>query len=435
MNAFRLPLVHRNVGYLSLLQVANLAVPLVTMPWVLRSLGAEAFGRVGFYQAIVAFLLLLVDFGFYLAATKRIAEIRTDQRAVDIYFSVVQFARGGLAILALLIGLAILLLVPVIEGDVLIFLAAMAALAGTWLTPMWLFAGFERMRFVAIISVTVRLASIPFVFFLIHDPADAWLYALIGSATTLAAGLLAVWLIIKHKLVTRLHRPSLGMLAEAYRDAWHHFVVNAAASLYAAGNTVILGLVSTPYQLGLFSAADKVRVLSLTPIAPVSNSYYPLLSRLTAEDPNEARRVLRRLLWVFSAGMAVVSVGLYLLAPWIVAIIMGPDFAAAVPVLRIMALVPFFIGLNTVFGTLALYVNGWKREASRVIVTCGLFNLPILAFLGMRFGAQGAAGSLLVTEVLVTCCLLLVLRRKGFSLFRTSCTSSERTIPRPTPKY
>jgi hypothetical protein len=36
--------------------------------------------------------------------------------------------------------------------------------------------------------------------------------------------------------------------------------------------------------------------------------------------------------------------------------------------------------------------------------------------LGSRFGAQGAAASLLMTEMLVTCCCLIVLRRKGFSL-------------------
>lgn len=418
MKRLRLSLVHRNVGYLSILQIANLAIPLITMPWVLRALGADAFGRVGFYQAIVQYLLIFVDFGFYLAGTKRIAECRGDQQAINAYFSTVQVARAGLAVAALLVAAAIVLLVPVAPGDVPIFLASLAAVAGAWLTPLWLFAGFERMGFITIVSVVVRIATIPLIFLLVREPADAWLSALIGSINSVLAGLLAVALIARYRLVTGFRLPAVREIIQAYGDAWHYFITNAAAGLYAAGNTIVLGLVSTPAQVGFFSAADRVRFLSLSPITPLSNAYYPQLSRMTATDPEGARRTLRRLLWIFSAGMAAVSLGLYLLAPWIVAILMGPDFAEAVPVLRIMAAVPFFIGLNTVFGTLAMYVNGWKREASRIIIVCGLFNLLLLALLGSRFGAEGAAASLLTTEILVCGCCLFVLRRKGFSLRR-----------------
>lgn len=409
---------HRNVGYLSLLQIANLAIPLVTLPWVLRALGAEAYGRVAFYQAIVQYLLVFVDFGFYLEGTRRIAECRHDQKAVDAYFSLVQVARAGLAAAALLVAGAIILLVPLAPADVPIFIASLVAVVGGWLTPLWLFAGFERMGLVTIVSIVARLATIPLVFLLVRDPSDAWLSALIGSVSSVFGGLLAVVLIFRNRLVTGLRLPARREVFGAYRDAWHYFITNAAAGLYAAGNTVVLGLVSTPAQLGFFTAADRIRVLSLAPITPLSNAYYPQLSRMTATDPEAARRTLRRLLWVFSGGMGAVSVALYLLAPWIVALVMGPDFAEAVPVLRIMAAVPFVIGLNTVFGSLAMYVNGWKREASRIIIGCGLINLLLLALLGSRFGAQGAAASLLATEILVACCLVTVLSRKGFSLRR-----------------
>jgi O-antigen/teichoic acid export membrane protein len=412
---FRISLVHRNVGYLSILQIANLAIPLVTLPWVLRALGAEAYGRVGFYQAIVQYLLVFVDFGFYYAGTKRIAECRHDQEAINDYFSLVQVARAGLAAAALIVAAAVMVLAPLAPGDVPIFLASLAGIAGVWLTPLWLFAGFERMGLIAIVSVVARAATIPLVFLFVREPSDAWVNALIGSLGSALAGLLTIALIVRHRLVTALRLPGVKQIVEAYRDSWHYFIVNAAAGLYAAGNIVVLGLVSTPAQVGFFTAADRIRLLSLSPITPVSSAYYPQLSRMTATDPDEARKTLRWLLWVFSAGMGAVSVGLFLLAPLIVSILMGPDFADAVPVLRILAGVPFFIGLNTVTGTLAMYVNGWKKEASRVIILCGLFNLALLAVLGSRFGAQGAAASLLTTEILVACCLGIALKRKGFS--------------------
>lgn len=399
----------RNVGYMSLVQVANLLIPLLTLPQVLRALEPSGYGKLALYQAIAQYLILLVDFGFYLGATKAIALVRDDRAAITTHFWVVQIARGLLAVLAIVLGLIMMATVASIRADAPIYLASLVAVFGTLLVPLWLFAGVERMGYAAVPVVIGRAVTVPLIFLFVHDPGDIWKAALINSAGVVLGGvgcLAAAW---RTGLVRRWIRPTWVQIRNAYADAWHYFITMAAASFYSASTPVLLGIVSTSVQVGYFSAADRVRIISLTPLQPISNAYYPVLSRLFGDDPQTWRNLLRRLFWLVMGGMLLVSGALWLLAPRIIGLLMGPSFAATAPVLRIMAGVPLVIGINTVLGTLGMLSAGLKKETSRVILVSGIVNIGLLSWLGHRHGALGAATALLLTETLVAVLLGILL--------------------------
>lgn len=64
----------KNSFYLYLVQGLNYLLPLITLPYLLIVLSSEDFGKYSFAFATSQFLILLVDFGFNLSATKKIAE-------------------------------------------------------------------------------------------------------------------------------------------------------------------------------------------------------------------------------------------------------------------------------------------------------------------------------------------------------------------------
>jgi O-antigen/teichoic acid export membrane protein len=102
---------------------------------------------------------------------------------------------------------------------------------------------------------------------------------------------------------------------------------------------------------------------------------------------------------------------------------MGAAFEEAVGIIRIMAAVPFVIGINTVVGSLGMMATGMHKQASRIILICGAVNLSLLALLGYRFGASGAAASLLITETLVAIVLSITfLRNLSSDVFATRAT-------------
>lgn len=62
-----------NFGYLTLLQICNLLIPLITYPYLINTLGKDLYGVIIYSQAIVSYLSIFVNWGFNISATKSIS--------------------------------------------------------------------------------------------------------------------------------------------------------------------------------------------------------------------------------------------------------------------------------------------------------------------------------------------------------------------------
>lgn len=400
-----------NAGFLFAIQVVNLLVQLVTLPFLVRALGPDAYGRYAFFQAIAQYFLLLVDFGFQLTATGRVAALRDDRAALSRYFWTVQAARGLLALVAGLVAVVLGTLLFASRVDAPIFAASVAVVLGTVATPLWLFGGLERMGLVCIVAVSARLAVVPATLLLVHRPADAWVAAAVISGASLLAGAITLSLIVGHRLVD-FARPRWAEIRDAYVDAWHVFLSNGAISLYLAGNTVMLGSVASPAQVGLFGAADKLRQFASGPISPLAGAFYPRISRLMHDDPLAAAAMLNRMLWGLAGVMGLVSLVLFAAARPLADLLIGPEFVGVVSVLRILAVLPAVAAFSTVLGMLTMIPLGMKKRFSQVTLLSGLVSLSLVAVLGRRYGATGAAAAMVTTELLVTVLMFLSVRAR-----------------------
>ncbi len=411
----------RNMFALSVLQAANMALPLATLPYLFRVLGPSHFGAYVFAQAVIAYLVLLADYGFNWSATGEIAKVQNDRDAVTRIFWRTQAAKALFACAGLLLLVLGVLLVPKLIELRPIMFATFPFVIGTVLFPQWLFQGLERMFFITVSTLSARVLVIPLTYLLVHSPDDTWLAALINSMSTVVAGVIAHTLIARARMIS-LWMPSANEVMDAFREGWHVFISTAAVSLYTTTNSVLLGFLAGNVTLGYFGAADKIRNAAQALIAPLSNALYPRVNALFAEDAAKAYALVRKALYSMSAIMFAISAMLWVGAPWIVRIAMGPQYAPAVDVLRWMAFVPLLVSLNNVLGLQMMLPLGMKKKFSEILLASGVFNVALLVPLAIRLGAQGAAMSVLATEVLVTGCMALYLIRKRVPVFlrRTS---------------
>lgn len=402
-----------DVLYVAAVKAATLLIPLITMPWILRALQPTAFGEYALALALVQYAVILVDFGFFLTATKRIAKIRDNQEQLTRYFWTVQVSRLLLGIIGAAVILIAVVSVPKFRPLIGIAAANLPILLGTLCYPQWLFLGIERIRFVSIANIAARAMSAIPVFILVKDPGDAALAAFLSSCNYLLAGAIACAIIYRYRIVGKYIRPRRSDISDALKDAWPLFLTSMAFSLYSGTNAVILGLVKNSYQVGLFGAADKIRQAAIMPTIAVSTVYFPRVSRILEENRAKALRLLVVLTFTLGLGGALVSIAIYTQATLLVRVFTGGAYEGAVAVLQILSLIPFLSGLNTAFGPLALVNLDMSKQCSRIIVSCGLVNVGLLFLLGSWLGARGAAISLVATEALVTLWMAAVLIRCG----------------------
>ena len=67
-------IIFSNFFSLSILEVSNYLFPLITLPYVVRTLGSDNYGFLAISTAITNYLLIIVGYGFNIWATKEIAQ-------------------------------------------------------------------------------------------------------------------------------------------------------------------------------------------------------------------------------------------------------------------------------------------------------------------------------------------------------------------------
>jgi PST family polysaccharide transporter len=400
--------VGRNVVSLYVLQFGNYALPLATIPYLVRVLGPEKFGLVAFGQGLMAYFSLAVNYGFDWSATRKLAVQRDHPDAVSRTASRVWGAKALLCAVTALILLVLVLSVPKLSKVSVLLLILFGSVVGNMLFPTWLFQGLERMSAISVTNLGVRTIGALAIFLFVRQPSDFLRYAVVLSAQGLVAGMIGAAAAVKIFRL-RLTLPSSHEMRREMAESSPLFLTTAAISLYTTGNAFILGLLATPVAVGYYSAAERIVSSVVGLLAPFSQAVYPRFSRLARESKTRALLWARRVLALTGSGGLLLSVLLFVGAPLIVHIALGPKYAPSAVVLAIMAPLPVLIAVSNVLGVQVMFPFGHEKKVLAIVVAAGLVNILLAVLLAPRWQAPGMAAAVLVSETIVTlgyfCCV------------------------------
>ena len=88
----------------------------------------------------------------------------------------------------------------------------------------------------------------------------------------------------------------------------------------------------------------------------------------------------------------------YLLAPFLVRTLLGPRFEAAIPVLRILSLLPPLMAVTHSVGFQWLLPLGMNSMINRIMVSAGLVNFSLAVILAPRYAHIGMAWTVVASE-------------------------------------
>jgi PST family polysaccharide transporter len=369
--------VARNALALYAIKLAEYGLPFITVPYVARVLGIEKLGLIMWAQSFIGYFVVITEYGFNFTATRQIAIHRDDLDRVCRIYSAAMAARVLLTLVCLAIMTVVVFSVPVMRPNWALFYISFLTVVGTTLFPQWLFQGLERMGFITIREVGARFIGLMTIFFLVRSSDDYLWAAAIMSGSTAIAGLIGL---IYVRRMTGVHfcATSFADVRAALIDGWHVFLSTAAITIYGRSNTFILGFIASDADVGAYASALKPIEALKTLVFPLSTAIFPHVSRLSADSKEEAIRFIkktsRRLLGLF----ALVSLAVLVTAPISIRILYGRKFAASVPLMQIMAPIPFLVAGSACFGTYYMLGLGYKKEWSRMIITAGFFNFVVL---------------------------------------------------------
>lgn len=398
----RNPLV-QNAAALYGVQFVRKLLPLVIIPYLARTLGPAGWGVVAFTQAIAEFMVLVIEFGFNLSATREIARNRESK---EICGEIVAGVLGSQVLLALLGVIGMLVVghfIPLLRDNPKLLAAGIFYAIAQGLIPLWFFQGLERMRLAATLETCGRIIGLISIFTFVHSADDTWVALFIqgvAPALTTVAGLIMAYRAIPCKL------PTWPLVHRSLQRGWPLFVFRSGESLFGVENAFILGLFATPTQVGYFAAAEKVSRAIYGLLNPVREALYPRLSSLAQSSRTEAARLARIGVAVMGTGGILLGVSIFAFAPVLIRLLMGQAFEPAVAVLRILSILPILLSITQSVGLQWLLPLGRDSDVNRVILIAGAVNVVLAAILAPRFFHIGMAWSVVCAETFV--CLSLV---------------------------
>lgn len=380
-----------NFFSLALLKVFNLLLPLITLPYLLKTLNIENYGVIVLALSLTMYFQTIIEYGFNLSATRDIAKNRNHVIRLQLIYSKVVWCKFLLLFFSLVILAVLVLLVPIFHEEREIFLLTGLILIGHSMFPEWFFRGVEKMRYITLLDLSIKLLFTVGVFIFIENTDDGWLYPLMLGSAYIVISILS-HIIIFQKFNVYLVIVKKKMICNSLKKTFPLFVNQFFPNLYNNTTTFLVGVILGNYAVGLFGAIKQVISLLNVFNAVVTTVMFPYLNRNKKSFSHYCRYYLVILF--------VVSVTFIFIGDYALFYLNIEDNIASI-IFCILVFGIFNVGVYSVFATNFLLVYKKDRLVMKITVITSIvgfvFSYPLISY----FGLIGAAINVCASQLLL----------------------------------
>ena len=394
-----------NAIYLTILQWFNYLIPLLILPYLVRTIGTKMFGLVMFAQTVATIFTLITDFGFSITGTRTLSILKKNRTMKGELFFGVMSIKFALIILLLFFLFALTSTSEKFSQNKLIYYYSFGVTIGMTIFPSWFFHGIQNMKVITIVNAASRTLFAGLVFMFITKPEDFLLVPLFNSASYIITGLFGLFYALKF---LKIKVPSIIFIFNLVNESFKLFLSNLSTSLYSSFNILIIGLLTNDTLTGVYASFEKI-ILALKNIyTPIYQAVFPWLSTQT----NQKRIIKKMSRIVFFLGLFGV-VALISFSEEILILMFNDEIILSYKILfQAIALILFLAGLSMLYNY--LYLSATKKYDLRLKILgyTGLIGILMSTILTFYFDIYGVVFSVVFCEIILLICGLKVFLNK-----------------------
>lgn len=389
----------KNTFMLFFSSIISQIIGFVGIIYLARILGPQDFGKINFAMAVIAYFTLITNMGLPWFGTREIAR---NPAKLTRYLETILMLRLCLAIS----GFALLVLLtyalnPSTEITYLILLYGFGLIPSAFLLD-WVFQGVEKMEHIALARILFRGIETGLLILFVNGPEDLLRIPCFQVAGNLIPAVLLIVIFIR----------TFGRFRVRFDyKAWKHYLALALpmglsiimVQVYQGSDRVMLGIMRTNEEVGLYSAAYKIIMVLIVAVGACGQALYPVISSYFKTAFDELSHILQLTTRVMVSITLPLAVGGTVIAKPIFRLLYGPEYDEGIIALQIMLWLIVIMSINTVkaWGLLAcnrqnhFFVGSLITAASNVILNFSL--IPALGLAGAAIASvlsEGIAGTI-----------------------------------------
>ncbi len=382
-----------NAGY----QILALIIPLITAPYISRTLKPHGVGIYADTNAWIQWFVLIASIGIALYGNREIAYVRDDKEKMSRTFWEIQIVKLVMTLVAY-IALVIFLRIYT-KYTWYIWVQSINILAAT-LDISWLYMGLEDFKRTVIRNTGVKILSLVLILTFVKTPNDVALYIFLTGFSILL-GNLTLWprlriILMRVKLSSlrplRHLKPSLAL-----------FVPQIATQIYLILNKNMLGIIVNSTAVGYYNNSDSLVKMVLALVTATGTVMLPHVASEFAKGNKEAINEMLYSSFDFVSFLSVaMAFGLAAVGLHGVPYFYGEGFAPVGPAIMIESAVIVIIGWSNAIGIQYLLPTDRVKEFSTSVIIGAVVNFILNFPLMELWGLKGAMISTVLSEAMVT---------------------------------
>lgn len=403
----------KNYIYNLTYQILAIILPIITAPYLARTLGAAGTGTYSYTISIVTYFILFGSLGIALYGQREIAFVQDDREKRTQNFYSIFVLRCITMTISMIVFYFVFARTGIYSTYYKILLLEMFA---NIIDISWLYQGLEDFRRTATRNIIVKLLSVISIFIFIKDPDDIWKYLLIYVCTTLF-GNIVLWFKL-NKYIGKISFKNINLLKHL-KSTIALFIPQVAIQIYTVLDKTMIGsILNDMTQVGYYEQSQKIIKILLTVITSLGTVMMPRVAKCFAEEKiNEIKVMMYKTFrFVFLLGFPLMF-GIISVSKDFVPLFFGAGYEPVVNLINITSIIVIAIGFSNVTGSQFLLATKRQKEFTISVVVGAVINVLLNSILILRYKAIGAAVATVVAECTVTSVQLYFVR-KDFNILK-----------------
>ena len=388
-------MVFKNYLYNLMYQLVTMLLPIITIPYLSRVLGANGLGKYSLTNTYAQYFVLFGMIGLAMYCSREVAYIRDDKHKLSKLFWELNFLRFITMGISCIIYI-LFCIYAIKPQDKIVSSAQGFILLSSLFDISWLFIGLENFKKVSIRNTIVKVIGVCLVFIFVKNESQVWLYALILGGTQFI-GQIIMWFDIPRDI--KFFKPNKNALRRHLLFSIKLFIPQVAINVYTMLDKVMLGNLVNEAEVGMYDNSQRIIKIAITIVTTLASVTIPKMANLYKEGKTDefSKNAYRSFSFVsflaFPMAFGIIGICRNFI-PWFY----GPGFERIEEMFCFGAWLMITLSWSSIVGTQVLISMKRDKQFTIAVITGAVVNVILNLILIRRFGGVGTTISSVIAE-------------------------------------
>lgn len=391
-----------NLFYLSLSQGVNLLIPILIVPYLIKTVGIEKFGIITLIQTICSFFFILTDYGFNITAVKLLSVNRHDKQKVTEIINEVLGTKLLLTFVSLPIFMGVCWFFLKDSASLILILMSFMLVLGQAFFPIWLFQGLEKNQYITYTNLVSKIIFVILLLVLVRREQDFILCNFLLGTINFISGIMVTFLFLKKELRQNFYYVPFTLIKKQLDEGKEIFVSNLSINTYINSNILILTFFVSPHLIGIYSIVEKVIFLIRALLGVFIQAIYSSACHIAHHQGFKAfNQFIYKYFIALLIALTCLTGIVYFYAEYIVGFLSKNDVEKLSYYIKILIIVPLIVALN-IPAYITLLAYNFKQYNARILTAGAFLSILLSLFLVPKLLINGTIWSIIITELFIT---------------------------------